>query len=112
MRIAANLETVPGFRERRAERSPTEIPAGMRERGRSGLDVEVVDLSTHGCRIEFCGELIVGSHAWLNLPDMESWFGKVVWMAEGVAGLDFETPLQRSVAERVIASSAVGEGQR
>lgn len=106
MRIAGNLETASEHRERKAERSPTEIPAGVRERGRSGLDIEVVDFSTHGCRIEYRGVLIIGAHAWLNLPDLESWHARVAWMSEGQAGLDFVKPLHPAVARRVIAEGS------
>lgn len=106
MRIAGNLETASDFQERRAERTPTDIAAGVRERGRSGMDIEVVDFSTHGCRIEFVGELIVGAHAWLKLPQLESWHTRVAWMGDGQAGLDFVKPLHPAVAELVIGAAA------
>ena len=102
MRIAGNLETASEFRERRAERFPAEISAGVRERGRSGIPIEVIDLSTHGCRIEYKGALIVGAHAWLTLPNLESRHARVAWMIEGEAGLDFVEPLHPIVAQSLL----------
>jgi hypothetical protein len=102
MRIAGNLETASPRQQRRAERHATDISAGVRERGRSRLEIDVVDLSTHGCKIEFRGVLIVGAHAWLTLPTLESWSARIAWMEEGKAGLDFTRPLHPAVADRLI----------
>lgn len=104
MRIAGNLETLGEFHERRAERFTTDIAAGVRERGRSRIDIEVVDLSTHGCRIEYKGMLVVGAQAWLTLPGLEGWSARVAWMKEREAGLDFLRPLHPAVAARVIGA--------
>jgi hypothetical protein len=109
MRLPGNLETE--FNERRAERVATDLPAGVRERGRSGIAIEVVDFSTHGCRIEFAGELIVGTHAWLKLPQLESWHARVAWMSDGQAGLDFVRPLHPAVADRVIGFARGSSGR-
>jgi PilZ domain len=108
MRIAGNLETSSELRERRAERFQTDISAGVRERGRSGMPIEVVDLSTHGCRIEFEGALIVGAHAWLTLPSLESRHARVAWMVEGEAGLDFVEPLHPIVAQSLLEITPEG----
>lgn len=102
MRIAAGL--MPAIKHRRvAERISTNISAGFRERGRTGFAVNVVDLSTHGCKIEFAGSIVIGSHAWLKLPNLESWYTKVAWLEEGQAGLDFVRPLHPAVAAAVAA---------
>jgi hypothetical protein len=102
MRIAGSLETGSEFRERRAERFQADIAAGVRERGRSVMPIEVVDLSTHGCRIEFSGALVVGAHAWLTLPDLDSRHARVAWMGEGEAGLDFIQPLHPGIARLLL----------
>lgn len=104
MRIAAELAV--DHERRQAQRHEMEMTAGFRERGRSGFTVAVVDFSAHGCKIEFDAPIIVGDHAWLKLPSLESWYIRVAWIDDGRAGLDFDRPFHPAVAASIIARFA------
>jgi hypothetical protein len=67
------------------------------------LQVQLIDLSPQGCRVKLCGTVVVGSHAWIMLPTLESWYARVAWSQNGEAGLDFERPLHEAVTRMVIA---------
>ena|SRR5687768_1997610 len=79
--------------------------ATFRERQRTYLDVEVVNLSTHGCAVRSAEIPTVGTHCWIILPTLESWYASVAWCNDGFFGLDFSEPLHRAVAEMIIHRS-------
>jgi hypothetical protein len=105
MRISGEIEFERPER-RWAKRHAARAPAGFRERGRSRTAVEVVDLSTHGCRIEVSGPLVTGQRTWISLPTLQGWEARIVWAEGGVAGLDFVQPLHPAVADLIVRRSA------
>lgn len=109
MQIEAELAPVPRHDRRWFERSPAEVAASFRERGRTRLRAQLIDLSPKGCRVKFSGSLVVGSHAWIMLPTLESWYACVAWSEEGEAGLDFERPLHEAVTRMVIARACAND---
>jgi hypothetical protein len=106
MQIEAELAPLPRHDRRWFERSPAEIAAAFRGRGRRRLPVQLIDLSPRGCRVKLCGNVAIGSHAWIMLPTLESWYARVAWSENGEAGLDFERPLHEAVTRMVIARAS------
>lgn len=76
--------------------------AGFRECQKTRLEVEIVDLSTHGCAARSATPQRTGADCWLILPTLESWYAKVAWCDGDLFGLDFAAPLHRAVAEMII----------
>ena len=109
MRIDAELGPVASHDRRWFQRSSAEVAAAFRERGRTRLPVQLVDLSAKGCKVKLNGSVVVGSHAWVMLPTLESWYARVAWTEGGEAGLDFVQPLHRAVAEMIVARAAAAE---
>jgi hypothetical protein len=93
---------------RNSERVPIEMDAGLRQRGGSGVSVQIMDLSTHGFRIETHLDLSEGADVWLRLPGLESCHATVAWVRGYVAGCKFERPLHPAVLEMIVAKAQAG----
>jgi PilZ domain len=103
MRVSAELVDSPR-EQRRAERRSTGIRSSMRARGSIGsLPVQVVDISTAGCRIEVKPAPYQGSTVWLKLPGLEAWCGSVAWVGNDCVGVEFSQPLHSAVVDRFLA---------
>ena len=76
--------------------------ATFRERQRTRFDVEIVNLSTHGCAVKSAAPPVAGANGWIILPTLESWYANVAWCNDSLFGLDFSEPLHRAVAEMII----------
>ncbi|MDR6850902.1 hypothetical protein J2Y54_000395 [Sphingomonas sp. BE123] len=86
---------------RRAPRAPVSLDAKL---GRGGLDralCKVVDLSTHGARIETYSAVRRDSMIWLTLPHVGHWAARVVWASDFEAGLEFQIPLSDAEFEQL-----------
>ena len=57
---------------RRATRAALSIVATMREGSRSKVQVRVIDISTHGCRIQCTSAVPVDACVWLSSPSLEN----------------------------------------
>jgi hypothetical protein len=103
MRVSAELVDSP-LEQRRADRSSTGIQSSLRSRGSIGsLEVQVVDISTAGCRIEVRPAPYQGSTVWLKLPGLEAWCGRVAWVGSDCVGVEFSQPLHSAVVDRFLA---------
>ncbi len=92
-----------GKKARKSARVPVSLDAGLRPRGGySAVSVQILDLSTHGFRIESLLDLTVGMDVWLRLPGLEPCHAKVAWVEHYVAGCAFERPLHPAVLEMII----------
>lgn len=96
-------EALHGRDRRRTPRLALNLAASVRERSRSPFTVALVDLSTHGCRIELGGDLQVDSWIWLKLPGLEPRYSRVAWCKAGFAGIEFEVPLHEAVFDCIVA---------
>jgi hypothetical protein len=64
----------------------------------------VIDMSTHGCRIE-CSTVVTNeSWVWLGIEGLQNQRCRVAWHCEEFIGLAFETPLSEAVFERLLQS--------
>ena len=95
-------EAPPEPKGRVSERVPIEVAAGLRQRGASGVSVQVMDLSTHGFRAQTHLELSEGSDVWLRLPGLEPCHAVVAWTKGNYIGCRFERPLHPAVLEMIV----------
>ena len=87
---------------RRAERAALRLNATMREAGRGRVTARVIDISTHGCRIEAGSGASVETWLWLSIAGLETQYCRVVWRCQEFAGLEFATPLSEAVLDRLL----------
>lgn len=87
---------------RRTQRAALRLSATMREAGRGRTSVKLIDISTHGCRIEASTGASADSWLWLSIAGLETQYCRVVWRFQEFAGLEFATPLAEPVLERLL----------
>jgi hypothetical protein len=90
---------------RKAPRVHVELGAGLRQRGGSGISVQIVDLSTEGFRAQTHLVLAAGADVWLRLPGLEACHAKVMWTKGTFIGCAFERPLHPAVLDMVVSKS-------
>lgn len=91
---------------RRANRAALNLAATMREGSRSKARVRVIDISTHGARIECTTPVSDGANIWLNLEGLEAQYCRVVWHCEEFVGVEFEKPLAQPVLDKLLKDNA------
>lgn len=100
---------------RRAPRAGRRLSATIRQPGRSRVGVKVIDISTHGCRIEAQSGASADSWVLLSIAGLDTQYCRVVWRAHEFAGLEFATPLAEPVFDRLVddqshlSEQAIGE---
>ena len=87
---------------RRAERAALRLSATIREPGRSRAAVRVIDISTHGCRVEATTGPSPDTWVLLSIAGLETQYCRVVWQFHEFAGLEFATPIAETVLERLL----------
>jgi hypothetical protein len=87
---------------RRAGRRALSLNATMREGSRSKVAVRVIDISTHGCRVQCTTAVADDALVWLNIEGLETQYCRVVWHCHEFVGLEFEKPLADAVFERLL----------
>ena len=91
-------------KERRSvERLALRLNATMRDGTKSRVKARVIDMSTHGCRIECTSAVEDDSWVWLSIAGLETQFCRVVWHCQEFIGLQFERPLSDPVFEKLLA---------
>ena len=88
---------------RKSERVALEIGAGLRQRGGTGVGIQIVDLSTDGFRATTHLQLEKGADVWLRLPGLEPLAAKVIWADPHRAGMQFERPIHPAVFELLLS---------
>ncbi len=88
---------------RRAMRLDVKIKAGLREAGSFKFEVQVIDISVTGFRIETSFNMETGSRVFLNLPGLEGKEANVMWRDGFVYGCAFTTSLHPAVLDHVVA---------
>ena len=100
--MKAELATSACENGRKAERTGVDIGAGLRQRGASGVTVQILDLSTHGFRASTHLDLQQGADVWLKLPGLEALHAKVAWSNAHYIGCAFERPLHPAVLQMMV----------
>jgi hypothetical protein len=86
---------------RRAARAALHFNATMRD-GTRKAPARVIDMSTHGCRIECSAVVAADSKVWLGIEGLQNQHCRVAWHCEEFIGLEFETPLSDAVFEQLL----------
>jgi hypothetical protein len=105
MGLTGELSVEQGHEGRRAARAEVHLGAGLRQRGASGVTIQILDLSTHGFRAATHLELQPGTDVWLKLAGLESLHGHVVWMRGHVLGCEFARPLHPAVLDMIVRNA-------
>jgi thioredoxin-related protein len=71
--------------------------------------VNVVDISPQGCRVELPVRVKVDDTIWVTFPGLEAIQGKVCWVDEWIAGIEFKNPLHAAVFDMVEQRMRRGE---
>jgi hypothetical protein len=87
---------------RRANRAALSLTATMREGSRTKVQVRVIDISTHGCRVQCTSAVPVDSCVWLSIPGLENQYSRVAWACQEFVGLEFEKPLAQAVFDKLL----------
>lgn len=90
---------------RRAERAALRLAATMRTGGgKSRIQVRLIDISTHGCRIDCTSTVEADTWLWLSVAGLETQYCRVAWQCQEFVGLEFATPLAEAVLDRLLHS--------
>jgi hypothetical protein len=90
---------------RRAHRSALRLTATMRDGAKSRVKARVIDISTHGCRIECTSAVAEDSWIWLSIAGLETQYCRVVWHCQEFVGLEFAKPLADAVFEKLLTDT-------
>ena len=88
---------------RRADRTALHLNATMRDGSRKA-SARVIDMSTHGCRIECSTVVSKDNWVWLGIDGLQNQRCRIAWHCQEFIGLEFETPLSEAVFERLVQS--------
>src|SRR5688500_18846010 len=100
--LCTSMAGGPKAARRKAERAHVEMGAGLRQRGASGVSIEVLDLSTHGFRASTHLHLLEGADVWLKLPGLEALHARVAWIRGHLIGCEFVQPLHPAVLQMTV----------
>ena len=94
---------------RKAERIPLHADIDFRRAGEHRWRVGVLDISPQGCRIELPVKVVPDDTIWVNFPGLEAIQGKVCWVKEWIAGIEFDRPLYPAVFDMIERKMRHGE---
>ncbi len=86
---------------RKAERVPLQADIDFRRTGEHRWRVNIHDISPQGCRVELPVKVVTDDKIWIIFPGLEAIQGKVCWVKEWVAGIEFDRPLHPAVFDMV-----------
>jgi hypothetical protein len=86
---------------RRGERVPLHADIDFRRAGEHRWRVNILDISLQGCRVEIPVRVKIDDVTWITFPGLEAMQGKVCWVNEWVAGVEFERPLHPAVFDMI-----------
>jgi hypothetical protein len=79
------------------------------------MGARVIDISTHGCRVEALPGATTDSYILLSIAGLDTQYCRVVWSCHEFAGVEFAAPLAEAVLDRILeehgalSESAIGE---
>lgn len=90
---------------RRSDRPLVELAAiiGHPRTGRR-FAVEVVEISSEGCRLLTSEPVAFGDQVLVSVPGMARWPARVVWARSGTAGVEFHRPLKPDVVAHFVSA--------
>jgi hypothetical protein len=103
--LTTDTRTPSPLTSRKSRRVTLEMGAGLRQRGGTGVSIQIVDLSVDGFRASTHLQLAKGTDVWLRLPGLEPYQAKVMWTKGIFIGCAFERPLHPAVLDMVVKKS-------
>ena len=94
---------------RKAERIPLVADIDFRRTGEHRWRVNILDISPQGCRVEVPVRVKPEDMIWITFPGLEALQGKVCWIDEWIAGVEFDRPLHPAVFDMVEQRMRRGE---
>ncbi len=91
---------------RRAPRTALRLSASIREPGRSRVGAKLIDISTHGCRIEATTGTSADTWIMLSIVGLETQYCRIVWHCHEFAGVEFANPLAETVLDKLLADQS------
>lgn len=71
--------------------------------------MRVIDISTHGCRIDATNGPSADTWVLLSIAGLETQYCRVVWQVHEFVGLEFANPIAEPVLERLLQNQQVSE---
>ena len=105
--LTTDLRPAPELTSRKSERVSLDMGAGLRQRGGTGVAIQIMDLSVDGFRASTHLNLPKGTDVWLRLPGLEPYQARVMWAKGNFVGCAFERPLHPAVLDMIV-KKAVG----
>src|ERR1043165_3827269 len=106
--LTTDARPAPELPSRNSTRVTLEMGAGLRQRGGTGVAIQIVDLSIDGFRAPTHLNLAKGADVRPRLPGLEPYQAKVMWAKGAFIGCAFERPLHPAVLEMIVKKT----GQR
>lgn len=88
---------------RRAERLDVRMKASLRESGCTKFNVDVLDMSVSGFRIETAYSIAPSTRVWLTIPGLAALEAIVAWQDRYRYGCYFVDPLHIAVFDHIVA---------
>jgi hypothetical protein len=89
---------------RRLSRTALRLMCSIREPARSRTGARLIDISTHGCRVETQSSATANSWILLSVAGLETQYCRVAWSCYEFAGIEFATPMSELVLERLVGN--------
>lgn len=103
--LTTGARPAPDLTSRKAERVSLEMGAGLRQRGGTGVSIQIMDLSVDGFRASTHLQLAKGADVWLRLPGLEAYQARVMWAKGNFIGCAFERPLHPAVLDMIVTKA-------
>ncbi len=100
--LTTDTRPASALTSRKSERVELEMGAGLRQRGGTGVAIQIVDLSVDGFRASTHLQLEKGADVWVRLPGLEPYQARVMWAKGSFVGCAFERPLHPAVLEMIV----------
>jgi hypothetical protein len=100
--LTTDVKPVPQRSSRKSRRVALDLGAGLRQRGGTGVSIQILDLSVDGFRASTHLNLPVGADVWLRLPGLEPYQARVAWSKGQYVGCAFERPLHPAVLDMIV----------
>jgi len=86
---------------RRAERVPLRADIDFRRAGERRWRVNILDFSPQGCRVELPVRVNDDDTIWISLPGIEAMQGRICWVKDWIAGVEFDRPIHVAVFDMI-----------
>ena len=93
----------PDSCERRSERLELVAEVALRRSGKLNFRTSVLDLSPHGCRIQFVERPALEERVWIKFDGLEALEAQVCWVDGFKAGVAFSAPMHKAVFDQLVA---------